>query len=63
MDYISELIDFNYLDIKPENYTYGYTEVKYPRGAFWYSFSEKYLKHHVVEVKEVFPNLSKFDEL
>ena len=43
-------------------YTYGFMKVKYPKGATWYSFSSDYLKENVISIKEIFPDLSEFNE-
>lgn len=62
MEYIREKSDIDSLNINPEDYNYGYIEVKYPVGATWYSFSKKYLEQHILEIKEIFPDMSKFEE-
>lgn len=62
MEYIRELSDLEDFNINPDDYTFGYVEVKYPRGAIWYSFSKKYLEDHVISVKEIFPDMSQFNE-
>ena len=36
-----------------ENYTFGYSEMLYPEGAIWYSISSRYIKTHVVSIKEI----------
>jgi hypothetical protein len=43
-------------------YTYGSAEIRCPKGATWYSFSKKYLEEHVIDIKEIFPGLSEFNE-
>lgn len=44
------------------NYTYGFAEMRCPAGAIWYSFSADYLKENVLDVKEIFPDLSMYNE-
>lgn len=42
-------------------YTWGRAEVVYPKGAIWYSFSRNYLLNNLVSIREVFPDISKFN--
>jgi hypothetical protein len=58
-DYIPEIQD---LTIPISEYTYGFAEMNYPKGAIWYSFSSSYLKEHLISVKEIFPDLSMYNE-
>lgn len=50
------------LSVPLEEYTYGVAKMHYPVGADWYSFSGKYLKSHLVSIREIFPDLSPFVE-
>lgn len=43
------------------NYTYGFAEMRCPAGAIWYSFSRKYLEENVIDVQEIFPDLSDYN--
>lgn len=43
-------------------YTYGSAEIRCPKGATWYSFSKKYLEEHMIDIKEIFPDMSEFNE-
>lgn len=45
-----------------DGYGWGRTEVNYPEGAIWYSFSGEYLKEHMLSIREEFPDLSQFEE-
>ena len=59
MEYVRGLDepDFNIL-----NYTYGKAEVICPKDAIWYSFSKKYLEENVINIEEIFPDMSEFNE-
>lgn len=61
-EHIRDAEDLELLNIKPEEYTYGFAEMRYPKNAIWYSFSKKYLDDHVIDIREIFPDLSEFDE-
>lgn len=54
--------DYGELNCDVSDYTYGYAEMECPKGAVWYSFSAPYLKKNVIEVKEIYPDLSKYME-
>jgi len=43
-------------------YTYGLYETKYPVGAIWYAFNREYLMSHLKGIKEIFPDLRKYNE-
>lgn len=43
-------------------YNYGFAEMSTPAGATWYSFSRDYLEKNVIAVREIFPDLSEFNE-
>lgn len=50
------------LVLPASEYTYGFAEMECPKGAIWYSFGGPYLDYHVIEVKEIFPDLNAFNE-
>lgn len=50
------------LKVTPAEYTWGCVSMHCPTGALWYSFSKSYLQSHLVEVKEIYPNLSEYFE-
>ena len=58
-DYIRSLTDYVFCFCE---YTYGFAEMSCPEGATWYSFSRDYLEKNVVAVREIFPDLSTFNE-
>ena len=62
MTYIANLEEVKYLKIGIEEYTYGFAEVLYPKGAIWYSFSGNYIETHAIDIKEIFPDLSRYKE-
>lgn len=62
MKYFREFWDLVESGIPIEEYTYGFITVICPKDAVWYSFSADYLKENVIEVKEIFPDLSEFYE-
>lgn len=49
-------------DIIGRYYTYGSMQVKYPVGATWYSFSGRYLRRYVVMYREIWPDMSMYNE-
>jgi hypothetical protein len=59
MPYVREMDE---LGCPLSEYTYGFAEIGCPKGAVWYSFSGDYLKGNVVDVREIFPDLSAFNE-
>lgn len=48
--YVADVDD---LKCDEELYTFGYSEISYPKGAIWYSFSKNYLLSHFVSIEEV----------
>lgn len=62
MSYVSDTEDRNSLGLRPEQYTYGFAEMRCPAGATWYSFSGTYLVKHVRSIKEVYPDLSPWQD-
>lgn len=46
MNYICE-------DTNIKNYTFGYSEMLYPKGAIWYSISSEYLNNYKLSIKEI----------
>ena len=44
------------------DYTWGTAEMAYPAGANWYSFSKDYITENLVGIKEIFPDLSEYQE-
>lgn len=62
MWYIRKKQDLKDLNIKLDKYTYGFAEMSCPKDAIWYSFGKNYLNSHVINVKEIFPDLSEFNE-
>ena len=62
MKYVCNVEEANKLCLSLSRYTYGFDEVICPRNANWYSFNGEYLRHNVAEVKEIFPDLSEFNE-
>lgn len=36
--------------------------MKYPPNATWYSFSREYLKKYLVNIREIHPDLSKWQD-
>lgn len=62
VEYVHCSGDIKWLTDHLPEYTYGFVEVVYPAGAIWYSFSKDYLEKNIVEIKEIFPDLSGFNE-
>lgn len=62
MEYVKNIAELEELQYTQSGYTYGVRCVKYPKGAVWYSFSGHYLQTHIIACKEVFPDLSMFNE-
>ena len=54
--------DMSELEVPVSEYGYGFAEMKYPPDAIWYSFSRNYLRTHVLLAKEIFPDLSKWED-
>lgn len=42
------------------SYTYGFAEMSCPTGAIWYAFGAEYLKHHILNITEIYPDLSNY---
>lgn len=59
MDYVRGRCE---LDVPVTDYGYGVAEMRCPRDALWYSFSRNYLLTHVVEAREVFPDLTPWED-
>ena len=63
MSYVTNTVEANeMMDFDSSKYTFGFIEVKYPKDAIWYSFGGNYLSDHIIEIKEIFPDLSAFNE-
>lgn len=43
-------------------YGWGCAEMKCPEGAIWYSFSREYLHEYLISMREIFPDLSPWNE-
>ena len=43
-------------------YGWGSAGMACPEGATWYSFSKEYLEQYLVDVKEIFPDLTPWHE-
>lgn len=43
-------------------YTWGTAEMRCPLGAHWYSFQREYLQKYLINIKEVHPNLQKYQD-
>lgn len=52
----------NELSFYKNGYGWGMISVLYPPNANWYSFSKEYLKKYIFEIKEIFPNLTPWQE-
>lgn len=59
MDYVRGRCE---LDVPVTDYGYGVAEMRCPKDALWYSFSKNYLLTHVVEAREVFPDLTPWED-
>lgn len=46
----------------PKTYGWGVAERHYPDGLSWYSFSREYLQKYMVIAKEIFPDLTPWQE-
>ena len=62
MEYVRCSEELEDIGTNKDLYTYGFAEVKYPKGATWYSFSGEYLKNKICNIKEIFPDMSEFYE-
>jgi hypothetical protein len=62
MEYVRYLDKLEEIGCSIEEYTYGFIDVICPIGAIWYSFGKDYLEKNIVEIKEIFPDLSSFYE-
>jgi hypothetical protein len=62
MKYLRHLGELEEIECPIETYTYGFAETVCPKDAIWYSFSKDYLEKNIVEIKEIFPDLSSFNE-
>lgn len=60
--YVRSAEELAQLGVTADNYGYGMALIRYPKGAHWYSFSRKYLQEHVKKMREIFPDLSKWNE-
>lgn len=58
-NYIREVGDLN---VPISEYTYGFAEMECPKDAIWYSFGAQYLKNNVLDIREIFPDLSMYNE-
>lgn len=62
-EYVCSLKDIDDLKLSLSEYTYGNMEMIYPKSATWYSFSSQYLKDYVIDIVEIFPDLTKYDDI
>lgn len=62
MEYCSSKADLENLPGEPTDYTYGFATMSCPANAIWYSFSSRYLKENMVSAREIFPDLSKYND-
>lgn len=60
--YIRQMDDFKELGLSYESYTYGSMRVKYPPMAMWYSLSSHYIQSNIRGIREIYPDLSKWQE-
>lgn len=61
--YISCKDDIALYGISPAAYTYGMKSgMIHPAGGKWYSFSASYLRANLKGIREIHPNLSKWQE-
>lgn len=61
-EYIGDMDDLRALKFEASSYTWGSAEMACPKGAIWYSFSAGYLASHVISAREIFPDLSAWDD-
>ena len=62
MGHIRCLEELAELGMTLDQYEYGSAEVLRPKGAIWYSFSKSYLEEHIINIKEIFPDMRDFNE-
>ena len=43
-------------------YTWGTAEMLCPAGANWYSFSREYIMKNLLSIREIYPDISKYQE-
>lgn len=41
------------LSVDASEYTYGYAEMRIPKGATWYSFGASYLRDNIINIEEI----------
>lgn len=61
-EYVSDMDDLQALNLKAKSYTWGSAEMACPMDAIWYSFSADYLMAHVISAREIFPDLSAWND-
>lgn len=62
MEYCRSEAELDKLPGEAADYTYGFATMSCPAGAIWYSFSSRYLQENMVSAREIFPDLSKYND-